>query len=73
MISPSPPAEGGAGADRAGAAQQGDRPQAQSGGRHVKIHVAVLFHKMNVTSRTAAAVAGARLLAASPPQIQAAA
>ena len=39
----------------------------------VKIHVAVLFHKMNVTSRTAAAVAGARLLAASPPQIQAAA
>jgi DNA-binding CsgD family transcriptional regulator len=30
----------------------------------VKIHVAVLFHKMNVTSRTAAAVAGARLLAA---------
>jgi DNA-binding NarL/FixJ family response regulator len=39
----------------------------------VKIHVAVLFHKMNVTSRTAAAVAGARLLAASPPQIKAAA
>ena len=38
----------------------------------VKIHVAVLFHKMNVTSRTAAAVAGARLLAASP-QIKAAA
>ena len=36
----------------------------------VKIHVAVLFHKMNVTSRTAAAVAGARLLAA-PPQIKA--
>ncbi len=39
----------------------------------VKIHVAVLFHKMNVTSRTAAAVAGARLLAASPPQVKAAA
>ncbi len=39
----------------------------------VKIHVAVLFHKMNVTSRTAAAVAGLRLLAASPPQIKAAA
>ena len=39
----------------------------------VKIHVAVLFHKMNVTSRTAAAGAGARLLAASPPQLQAAA
>lgn len=39
----------------------------------VKIHVAVLFHKMNVTSRTAAAVAGMRLLAASPPQLQAAA
>ncbi len=33
----------------------------------VKIHVAVLFHKMNVTSRTAAAVAGARLLSASAP------
>ena len=30
----------------------------------VKVHVAVLFHRMNVTSRTAAAVAGARLLAA---------
>jgi DNA-binding CsgD family transcriptional regulator len=39
----------------------------------VKIHVAVLFLKMNVTSRTAAAVAGARLLAASPPQLKAAA
>jgi DNA-binding CsgD family transcriptional regulator len=39
----------------------------------VKIHVAVLFHKMNVTSRTAAAVAGARLLSASPPQNKAAA
>ncbi len=29
----------------------------------VKIHVAVLFHKLGVTSRTAAAVVGARLLA----------
>jgi hypothetical protein len=29
----------------------------------VKIHTAVLFHKLGVTSRTAAAVAGARLLA----------
>ena len=28
----------------------------------VKIHVAALFHKLGVTSRTAAAVAGARLL-----------
>ena len=28
----------------------------------VKIHAAVLFHKLRVTSRTAAAVAGARLL-----------
>jgi DNA-binding CsgD family transcriptional regulator len=28
----------------------------------VKIHAAVLFHKLGVTSRTAAAVAGARLL-----------
>ena len=29
----------------------------------VKIHVAVLFHKLGVTGRTAAAVVGARLLA----------
>jgi DNA-binding NarL/FixJ family response regulator len=29
----------------------------------VKIHTAVLFRKLGVTSRTAAAVAGARLLA----------
>ncbi len=33
----------------------------------VKIHVAALFHKLQVTSRTAAAVAGARLLARQPP------
>lgn len=35
----------------------------------VKIHVAALFHKLQVTSRTAAAVAGAKLLAstAAPP------
>jgi DNA-binding NarL/FixJ family response regulator len=30
----------------------------------VKIHVAALFHKLGVTSRTAAAVAGTRLLGA---------
>ena len=35
----------------------------------VKIHVAVLVHKMNVTSRTAAAVAGLRLLAAAAPPL----
>lgn len=33
----------------------------------VKIHVAVLFHKLGVTSRTAAAVAGARLVASNQP------
>lgn len=33
----------------------------------VKIHVAALFHKLQVTSRTAAAVAGARLLAQGHP------
>ncbi len=32
----------------------------------VKIHIAALFHKLGVTSRTAAAVAGARLLASQP-------